>query len=147
MKSKSAIVKYSPVSAKQYLKCDKNCNDTNYSNVINNVCTELDTKNDNFCLGLDAAMVSNNGGIFNNGQSLIANKTDAVLSYMSDKYNLNCDEKSCYPIGYDVMPKEFVNSDWYNKYGYPEMNLSPVKPCYGVQSLDGSTDLSKYQCK
>jgi beta-glucanase (GH16 family) len=149
MKSKSAIVKKSAVSTIEYLECtkNKNCNDTIYSNVINNVCDQLDKKNDNFCLGLDAAMVANNGGIFNNGQSLTASKTDAVLSYISDKYNLNCDEKSCYPIGYDVMPKEYINSDWYNKYGYPEVDLSPKAPCYGVQSLDGSMNLSKYKCK
>jgi hypothetical protein len=120
--------------------------DPNYQKITDTTCTALQNDyKDNFCLGLDAAIVANNAGIFDKSTSNTLLRTNAVTAYASDKYNLNCNDKLCSKLNYDIMPKEFVNSDWYNNYGYPEKKLSPTKPCLGVQTFDGQ-NLSQYEC-
>lgn len=111
--------------------------------VVNNVCKHLTDLGDNFCLGMDSAMVANNGGVF--GSPLPIQKAEAVLAYSSDKYNLKCNAKDCQKLNYNVMPPEFAQSDWYNKYGNPEHDLSPKAPCSGQQTVDGK-NISQYKC-
>ena len=144
MTTKSGVTRHSEVAnVGQIFKQDSDKIDIS-NKIINNVCNHLTKLGDNFCLGMDSAMVSNNGGIFGNND-LEIQKAEVVLAYASDKYNLKCNAEDCQQLNYYVMPPEFVNSDWYNKYGNPEHDLSPKAPCSGIQTINGS-NISKLKC-
>lgn len=110
---------------------------------VDRTCQFLRDRNDNFCLGLDAALVANDNGYLPN--SIPFQKSDSVLAYASDKHNVNCAVGSCRSLGYQVMPSWFKQSDAYNKYGWPKKPQVPSAPCRGVLTVDG-TPLTSDQC-
>lgn len=118
--------------------------------IINTTCNRLsNVYKDNYCLGMDAAMISNHAGYFALSGTPTADALGAtaggVLSYMSDTYGECCADGTCKPMGYEVAPKELTQSDAFKKYGWPLKDVSPKAPCYGVQTVTGY-DTSDFKC-
>ena len=107
-------------------------------------CKYLASKKDNFCLGVDAAMLTGNNGYLPNDYNQTL--AQSVLAYTSDVHNVDCSSGTCKEIPYKVAPNWLIHSDEYRKYGWPKNNVSPKAPCMGVQTATGYTSISQYKC-
>ena len=113
--------------------------------MIDKGCSYLENeKKDNFCLGVDAAMLTGQNGYLPFPYTTVL--AESVMAYTSDMYDVDCSSGTCVQVPYKVAPDWLIHSDEYRKYGWPKNDVSPKAPCMGVQSANGNTDISKYKC-
>jgi hypothetical protein len=123
--------------------------------IFQNACTKLGSMKDNYCLGVDSAIVSNGGGTFsatgdgknNTNQQYLIQRTNAVLAHMANKYGMCCDTQSCQVSSHvEALPTDYLNSDWYTKIGFPARDIIPKAPCIGSETLN-DFNLSGFTCQ
>ena len=124
--------------------CQSKVKDEFVGNITNVGCEYLASKKDNFCLGVDAAMLAGSSGYLPlNYNEVLA---QSVLAYISDVHNVDCSSGTCKEIPYKVAPNWLIHSDEYRKYGWPKNDAVPKAPCMGVQRATGDTSISQYKC-
>lgn len=145
--SKSGVIPYSGASnigSKDRFGSNTEERDTYYGNVTSAGCEYLAGKKDNFCLGVDAAMLAGSSGYLPLEYNEVL--AQSVLAYTADVHNVDCSSGTCKEISYKVAPDWLINSDEYRKYGWPKNDTSPKAPCWGVQRATGDTSISDYKC-